>query len=80
MSRAYLVVSLDAKTLSATGVRVFSLPPWTTTRMFGPKAPVMAVVLEAPGASYDEARSLLLSMYPDYEPALAKRFPPETLR
>lgn len=76
-SRCYLIAFIDGATFTVNHVGTYSEPPWAMTRMFGAGAPVGAVLMEAPGDSYQEALDLIHEMYPRHEPGLAARFPLE---
>lgn len=69
----YLIAYIDPETLTVTGVYPHSEPPWLITRWNG--GPLMGVVVEAPGDSYQDALDNARHVYETHEKRLAARFP-----
>lgn len=75
MKHCYLIATIDPKYLQVLGVGAYSDPPWNLTRQLGPNRPIMAIVSQTEGDTYEEALESMERIYPVYESALAARFP-----
>lgn len=76
VSKCYLIVEINPKTLVVEDAYVRSEPPWYITRAFPGSSyyRIMAVVHETTAGDYDTARLRMLESYEHVAPELAAKF------